>query len=44
VELRLFMAAFLLDRGLVVAWIILLDGVRQQSGTAEIRVEDLGGA
>ena len=38
----------LLDRGLVVAvgYIppSLLDGVRQQSGTAEIRVEDLGGA
>jgi hypothetical protein len=31
----------LLDRGLVVAWVSLLDGVRQQSGTAEIRVEDL---
>jgi hypothetical protein len=30
----------LLDRGLVVAW-VSLDGVRQQSGTAEIRVEDL---
>jgi hypothetical protein len=38
----------LLDRGLVVAvgYIppSLLDGVRQQSGTAEIRVEDLEGA
>jgi imidazolonepropionase-like amidohydrolase len=38
----------LLDRGLVVAvgYIppSLLDGVRQLSGTTEIRVEDLGGA